>query len=70
MCDPLSATLVATTVASNVAGFAGARRQAKQQAAYQAQASAAERQRFLQEQTSIRMRQAQEQEAGKAITLE
>jgi hypothetical protein len=41
----------------------GARRQAKQQAAYQAQAAAAERQRFMQEQTSLRMRQAQEQEA-------
>jgi len=51
------------SVASPLVSYAGARRQAKQQAAYQAQASAAERQRFLQEQTSIRMRQAQEQEA-------
>jgi hypothetical protein len=63
MCDPLSAALVATSVASNVVGFVGARRQARQQARYQAQAAAAERQRFMQEQTSLRMRQAQEQEA-------
>ena len=63
MCDPISATLVATTVGSNIAGFVGARQQAKAQLRYQAQAAAAERQRFLQEQTSIRMRQAQEQEA-------
>jgi hypothetical protein len=63
MCDPISATLVAATVGSNIAGFVGARQQAKAQLRYQAQAAAAERQRFLQEQTSIRMRQAQEQEA-------
>ena len=63
MCDPISASLVAASVGSNIAGFVGARQQAKQQAAYQAQAAAAERQRFLQEQTSLRMRQAQEQEA-------
>ena len=63
MCDPISATLVAASVGSNIAGFVGARQQAKQQAAYQAQAAAAEGQRFMQEQTSIRMRQAQEQEA-------
>ena len=43
--------------------FAGQQRQAKQQEAYQRQAQAAERQRFMQEQTSMRMRQAQEQEA-------
>ena len=61
MCYPLA--LAALAVASGGAQYMGARRQAKQQAAYQAQASAAERQRFLQEQTSIRMRQAQEQEA-------
>jgi hypothetical protein len=61
MCYPV--LLASLAVGSGVAQFAGARRQAKQQAAYQAQASAAERQRFLQEQTSIRMRQAQEQEA-------
>ena len=50
-------------VASVGVQYAGARQQAKAQARYQAQAAAAERQRFLQEQTSIRMRQAQEQEA-------
>ena len=49
--------------ASGVTSFVGQRQQAKQQARYQAQAAAAERQRFLQEQTSLRMRQAQEQEA-------
>ncbi len=63
MCVPLAAVAAAVQVAAVGAQFAGARRQAKQQAAYQAQAAAAERQRFLQEQTSIRMRQAQEQEA-------
>jgi hypothetical protein len=61
MCYPLA--LAALAVASGGAQYMGARRQAKQQAAYQAQAAAAERQRFMQEQTSLRMRQAQEQEA-------
>ena len=41
----------------------GQRQQARQQARYQAQASEAERQRAIQEQRSVRMRQAQEQEA-------
>jgi len=50
-------------VASPLVSYAGQRQQARQQARYQAQAQAAERQRFLQEQTSLRMRQAQEQEA-------
>ena len=63
MCIPLAAVAAAVQVASVGAQFAGARRQAKQQARYQAQAAEAERQRFLQEQTSLRMRQAQEQEA-------
>ena len=60
-------TLIGASVVSGVAsplvGYMGQRQQAKQQAAFQAQAAAAERQRFMQEQTSIRMRQAQEQEA-------
>ena len=60
-------TLIGASVVSGFAsplvGYMGARQQAKQQAAYQAQAAAAERQRFMQEQTSLRMRQAQEQEA-------
>ena len=51
------------SVASPLVSYAGQRQQARQQARYQAQAQAAERQRFLQEQTSLRMRQAQEQEA-------
>jgi len=59
----LAATSAAIGTASAGMQFAGQRQQAKQQAAYQAQAAAAERQRFLQEQTSLRMRQAQEQEA-------
>ena len=64
MCFPgLPAVMAGLAVASGGAQYIGARRQAKQQAAYQAQAAAAERQRFMQEQTSIRMRQAQEQEA-------
>ena len=65
MCHP-AAIPIATAIigaASSGVQYAGARRQAKQQEAYQRQAQAAERQRFLQEQTSLRMRQAQEQEA-------
>ena len=64
MCFPgLPEVMAGLAVASGGAQFIGQRQQAKQQAAYQAQAAAAERQRFLQEQTSLRMRQAQEQEA-------
>ena len=48
---------------SAAASYAGQRQQARQQARYQKQASEAERQRAMQEQRSIRMRQAQEQEA-------
>ena len=59
----IAATTAALGVATTGMQFAGQRQKAKQQARYQAQAAAAERQRFLQEQTSIRMRQAQEQEA-------
>jgi len=43
--------------------YAGQRRQAKQQAQFQQRAADAERQRSLMEQRSIRIRQAQEQEA-------
>jgi hypothetical protein len=60
-------TLIGASVVSGfaapVVSYVGQRQQAKQQARYQAQAAAAERQRFMQEQTSLRMRQAQEQEA-------
>ena len=61
MCHP--AVLAVVGVAQAGMQYAGARQQAKQQEAFQRQAQAAERQRFLQEQTSLRMRQAQEQEA-------
>ena len=65
MCHPAVIPLVSAGIGAASTGlqYAGARQQAKQQARYQAQAQAAERQRFLQEQTSLRMRQAQEQEA-------
>jgi len=61
MCDPISMAVVGA--ASGIAQYAGQRQQARQQARYQASASAAERARFLQEQTSLRMRQGQQQEA-------
>ena len=60
MCNP---AMIALATIQGAVQFAGQRQQAKQQERYQAQAAAAERQRFLQEQTSLRMRQAQEQEA-------
>jgi hypothetical protein len=59
----IAATSAAVGIGSAGLSFAGQRQQAKAQEAYQKQAQAAERQRFLQEQTSLRMRQAQEQEA-------
>lgn len=63
MCIPLAAAAAAVSVASAGAQYLGQRQQAKQQARYQAQASAAERQRALREQQSIRMRQGQERVA-------
>ena len=63
MCVPLPAVMAGLAVASGGAQYFGAREQAKAQEKYQKQAAAAERQRFMQEQTSLRMRQAQEQEA-------
>ena len=62
MCSIALAGL-ALGAASGGAQYLGQRQQAKQQARYQAQAAQAERQRAMQEQRSIRMRQAQEQEA-------
>ena len=59
----LTATTTAIGAASGIAQYAGQRQQAKAQGRYQAAASAAERARFLQEQTSLRMRQGQQQEA-------
>ena len=54
---------VVSSIASPVVSYVGQRQQAKAQAKYQAQAAAAERQRFMQEQTAIRMQEAQKQKA-------
>jgi hypothetical protein len=62
MCDPVTLTTLA--VVSGGAQYIGQRRMARQQARYQAQASEAERQRAMQEQSATRIRQAQEQEAA------
>ena len=62
MCD-ISLAMAVVGAASGMAQYQGQRQQARQQGRYQAAASAAERARFLQEQSSIRMRQAQQQEA-------
>ena len=51
-------------VASPLVSYVGQRQQARQQARFQAQAAAAERQRFMQEQTAIRMQEAQKQKAA------
>lgn len=63
MCDPIAIATTAVGALSSAAQYQGQRQQAKQQARYQQKAMEAERQRALQEQSSIRMRQAQEQEA-------
>jgi len=62
MCDPVTLTTLA--VVSGGAQYIGQRRMARQQARYQARASEAERQRAMQEQSAMRIRQAQEQEAA------
>lgn len=62
MCSIALATM-AISAASAGAGYVGQRKQASAQRRYQAQASAAERQRFLQEQSAVRMGEAQQQEA-------
>lgn len=59
----IGASTVAS-VASPLVSFAGQRQQAKAQQKYQAQAQEAERQRFLQEQSAIRLKEAQEQTAA------
>ena len=59
----IGASTVAS-VASPLVSYAGQRQQARQQARYQAQAAAAERQRFMQEQTAIRIQEAQKQKAA------
>ena len=63
MCDPVTIATTAVGALSSAAQYQGQRQQAKQQARFQDKAMEAERQRALQEQSSIRMRQAQEQEA-------
>ena len=63
MCDLVAASIAVSTL-SSMAQYGGQRQQAKQQARYQAQASVAERKRAFQEQRSIRIRQAQEEEAA------
>lgn len=52
------------SIASPIVSAVGQRQQARQQARYQAQAAATERQRFLQEQTAIRIQEAQKQKAA------
>ena len=59
----VGASTIASTV-SPLVSYAGQRQQARQQAQYQAQAAAAERQRFMQEQTAIRIQEAQKQKAA------
>jgi len=62
MCDPVTLTTLA--VVSGATQYVGQRRMARQQARYQARAAEAERQRAMQEQSAMRIRQAQEQEAA------
>lgn len=63
MCVPLAAVSAGIGALSAGLSFVGQRQQARQQAAFQAQAAAAEQLRKQQEQTSIRMRQMQEEKA-------
>jgi hypothetical protein len=65
MCSPAAIPIATAILGAGSAGlqYAGQRRQAKQQAQFQQRAADAERQRSLMEQSSIRIRQAQEQEA-------
>lgn len=62
MCNPPA--LLALASIQGAVQYAGQRRMARQQARYQARASEAERQRAMQEQSAMRIRQAQEQEAA------
>lgn len=64
MCNPVALAVVGGLQAG--VQYAGQQKQAKQQRRYQAQASEAEGQRFIQEQSAMRMREAQEQEAMNA----
>jgi len=60
----IAAVGTAVSVASSGLQYAGQQQQAKAQAKYQKQAQEAERQRFLQEQSAIRLKEAQEQTAA------
>ena len=62
MCN-LALAGLALGAGSSALQFAGQRQQARQQRLFQQRAAQAERQRALMEQRSLRMRQAQEQEA-------
>ena len=61
MCHPAAAAIIAAVSATTT--FVGQRRQANLQARHQRWATKAEHQRALQEQTSMRMAEAQQQEA-------
>jgi len=63
MCDPVTIG-IAMSAASAGTQVMGQRQQAKTQAKVQANASAAERQRYLQEVSSMRIQQGQEQVAA------
>ena len=60
----IAAVGTAVSVASSGLQYAGQQQQAKAQAKYQKQAQEAERQRFLQEQTAVRIQEAQKQKAA------
>ena len=64
MCEPVTLTALALGAASAGTQVMGQRQQAKTQAKVQKNASAAERQRYLQEVSSMRIQQGQEQVAA------
>ena len=64
MCEPVTLTALALGAASAGAQVHGQRQQAKTQAKVQKNASAAERQRYLQEVSSMRIQQGQEEVAA------
>jgi len=64
MCDPVTLTALALGAASAGSQVVGQRQMAKTQAKVQANASAAERQRYLQEVSSMRVQQGQEEVAA------
>jgi len=64
MCEPATLTALALGAASAGSQVVGQRQMAKTQAKAQANASAAERQRYLQEVSSMRIQQGQEEVAA------